>query len=203
MTRYYLGAAYAALGRLDDAERALRAAILLQPDHESAHFSLGNVLVRAGRREEGRAQLTRFQELKSSFSGGGVSGRPSVHRTRALRGSGRGTPGAAPFRSGRIRRLRHRGPPRVHPELESGVAAARRAAGAARDDPRGRLLASLDGGHRPAASRIRRRAPRPSTPMSVRIWFSSGAARCSCSATPAPASNDGRIPESRWKMRSA
>lgn len=73
MTQYYLGAAYAALGRLEQAESALRVAIQLQPDHESAHFSLGNVLVRAGRRDEGRAQLMLFQELKSSFSGGGVS----------------------------------------------------------------------------------------------------------------------------------
>ena len=73
MTQYYLGAAYAAVGRLEEAETALRTAIQLQPEHESAHFSLGNVLVRAGRREEGRAQLMRFQELKNSFSGGGVS----------------------------------------------------------------------------------------------------------------------------------
>ena len=57
MAWYYLGSLQATAGRLEEAEQALRRAILLTPEHESAHFSLGNVLIRAGRREEGRVQL--------------------------------------------------------------------------------------------------------------------------------------------------
>ena len=73
MTHYYLGTLYAALRRLEDAEASFRHTIELQPINESAHFSLGNVLIRQGRRDEGRAELMAFQELKRNFPGEGAS----------------------------------------------------------------------------------------------------------------------------------
>src|SRR3990172_1117432 len=67
MTLYYLGTLYANLGRLEEAEATLRRTIALSPNNESAHFSLGNVLIRQGRREEGEEELLVFRALKESF----------------------------------------------------------------------------------------------------------------------------------------
>ena len=50
-----LGAAYAAAGRRDDAERAYRDAIALDPDYAPAHASLAEALAERGERVEARA----------------------------------------------------------------------------------------------------------------------------------------------------
>jgi len=49
-----LGAAYAAAGRRDDAERAYRDAIVLDPDYAHAHAALAMALAERGERAEAR-----------------------------------------------------------------------------------------------------------------------------------------------------
>ncbi len=49
-----LGAAYAAAGRRDDAERAYRDAIALDPDYARAHASLAAALADRGERADAR-----------------------------------------------------------------------------------------------------------------------------------------------------
>ena len=60
MTHYYLGTLYANLGRLEEAEATLRRTIELQPNNESAHFSLGNI-------SSGKAGATRAAPSCSFF----------------------------------------------------------------------------------------------------------------------------------------
>lgn len=52
-----LGWAYYNLGRLAEAEGALRQALRLEPTLAAAHYNLGLVLLKAGRREEARASF--------------------------------------------------------------------------------------------------------------------------------------------------
>lgn len=79
-----MGWAYYNLDRLGEAESALLKAIRLEPGLEAAHYHLGLVLLKAGRREEARAAFHRARELApdSDF------GRLAQERLRAL-GEGR------------------------------------------------------------------------------------------------------------------
>ena len=63
MAQHNLGWALYNLGRDAEAEEALRLAIRLEPSLEGAHYILGLVLVRQGRRDEARAQFRRAREL--------------------------------------------------------------------------------------------------------------------------------------------
>jgi protein O-GlcNAc transferase len=58
-----LGVAMLNLGRLSEAEGALRFAVNLDPDMSSAYYNLGLVLVRAHRMDEARAAFRRTREL--------------------------------------------------------------------------------------------------------------------------------------------
>jgi tetratricopeptide (TPR) repeat protein len=57
------GWAYYNLGRLREAEESYRLALKIQPDMASAHYQLGLVLLKGGRREEARAAFRRAREL--------------------------------------------------------------------------------------------------------------------------------------------
>ncbi len=59
--------AYDGLGKLDLAERFYRRALRLAPYDHRIHFSLGGLLIRRSRAEEGRAHLARFRELKTHY----------------------------------------------------------------------------------------------------------------------------------------
>jgi len=58
-----MGWAYYNLGRLGEAESALLKATRLEPGLEPAHYHLGLVLLKAGRREEATAAFRRVREL--------------------------------------------------------------------------------------------------------------------------------------------
>jgi tetratricopeptide (TPR) repeat protein len=58
-----MGWAYYNLGRLEEAESALRQALSLEPTLAAAHYNLGLVLLKAGRREEAKAAFRRTLEL--------------------------------------------------------------------------------------------------------------------------------------------
>lgn len=58
-----MGWAYYNLGRLGEAESALRQALRLEPTLAAAHYNLGLVLLKAGRREEAKAAFRRTLEL--------------------------------------------------------------------------------------------------------------------------------------------
>ena len=63
MGQHNLGWALYNLGRDAEAEEALRLAARLEPRLEGAHYILGLVLVRQGRREEARTEFRRTREL--------------------------------------------------------------------------------------------------------------------------------------------
>jgi len=69
-----MGWAYYNLGRLGEAERALLQAIRLDPALEAAHYHLGLVLLKAGRREEARAAFRRTRELAPDSDFGRAAG---------------------------------------------------------------------------------------------------------------------------------
>jgi Tfp pilus assembly protein PilF len=58
-----LGWAYYNLDRLAEAEEALKTALRLDPEFASAHYHLGLVLLKAGRRDEARAAFVRARDL--------------------------------------------------------------------------------------------------------------------------------------------
>lgn len=58
-----MGWAYYNLDRLGEAESALRQAIRLEPALEAAHYHLGLVLLKAGRREEAKGAFRRVREI--------------------------------------------------------------------------------------------------------------------------------------------
>jgi tetratricopeptide (TPR) repeat protein len=59
-----LGKSYFKKNDLTNAEGMLRQAIRMDPNNYSAHYLLGQVLVQAGKGEEGRAMLQRSQQLR-------------------------------------------------------------------------------------------------------------------------------------------
>ena len=75
-----LGVALMNLGRLADAEGALRFAVSLDPDMSSAYYNLGLVLVRANRPNEARAAFRRTRELEPES----VFGQAAVERLKDL-----------------------------------------------------------------------------------------------------------------------
>lgn len=69
-----LGWAYHNLGRLAEAEEAMKMALRLEPDFVSAHYHLGLVLLRAGRREEAKASFMRARDLAPGSGFGRAAG---------------------------------------------------------------------------------------------------------------------------------
>ena len=63
LAHHNLGWAYYNLGKLREAEEALTLTLRLEPSMASAHYHLGLVLLKAGRREEARASFSRAREL--------------------------------------------------------------------------------------------------------------------------------------------
>jgi len=61
-----LGQCYLQMGRFDDAVEVFDVAVDAEPYNVSAAYNLGVALNRSGRREEARAALERFQELRDS-----------------------------------------------------------------------------------------------------------------------------------------
>ena len=72
LANHNLGWAYYNLGRLKEAEEALTFTIRLEPSMASAHYHLGLVLLKAGRKEEARAAFSKARELapESEFGAG-------------------------------------------------------------------------------------------------------------------------------------
>ncbi|MBK8386677.1 MAG: tetratricopeptide repeat protein, partial [Candidatus Accumulibacter sp.] len=68
-TRYYLGEALRARGRLDEAEAAFRRAVQDKPDFAEAHFNLGNTLDDQGRLSEAEAALRCALQYRPDFEG--------------------------------------------------------------------------------------------------------------------------------------
>jgi superkiller protein 3 len=65
LTLVALGQSHMAHRRDTDAIEALERAILLQPDLQEARYALAQALIRVGRREEWRQQLSEFQRLRA------------------------------------------------------------------------------------------------------------------------------------------
>lgn len=61
-----LGKAYLKTQSLDNAEGMLRHAIQLDPQNYSAHYLLGQTLLQAGKTEEGRQALQKWQQLRGA-----------------------------------------------------------------------------------------------------------------------------------------
>lgn len=61
---FNLGAAQVNLQRIDEAQKNLRQAVLINPDHFLAHFHLGRVLAARGDREGARAELLQASRLQ-------------------------------------------------------------------------------------------------------------------------------------------
>jgi len=66
---HQLGALLLDMDEGEEAEKELRAALAIDPNQRAATFALGNFLVRAGRKDEGKALLARFQELSARDEG--------------------------------------------------------------------------------------------------------------------------------------
>ena len=62
----YLGDAYVLAKDYDSAQKMYRRAIEISSNNGMAHFDLGSVLLKIGKKAEGRAELTRALELKLS-----------------------------------------------------------------------------------------------------------------------------------------
>lgn len=75
-----LGWAYYSLGRLREAESALLQAIRLEPTLQAAHYHLGLVRLKAGRRDEAKAAFRRARELAPDS----VLGRAAVEHLKVL-----------------------------------------------------------------------------------------------------------------------
>jgi Tfp pilus assembly protein PilF len=69
-----LGWAYYNLDRLAEAEEAIATALRLEPNFVSAHYHLGLVLLKSGRRDEARAAFSRARDLAPE-SGFGLAAR--------------------------------------------------------------------------------------------------------------------------------
>ena len=63
LANHNLGWAYYNLGRLKEAEEVLTYTLRLEPSMVSAHYHLGLVLLKAGRREEALAAFSKTREL--------------------------------------------------------------------------------------------------------------------------------------------
>ena len=61
-----IGRIHLAAERLDDAERILRRAVVLNPADAQARYALGNTLIRMGKTAEGMQHLKEFDRLRSS-----------------------------------------------------------------------------------------------------------------------------------------
>jgi tetratricopeptide (TPR) repeat protein len=61
-----IGRIHVAAERFDDAERALRRAVALDPANSQARYALGNTLIRMGKTAEGMQHLKEFDRLRSS-----------------------------------------------------------------------------------------------------------------------------------------
>jgi tetratricopeptide (TPR) repeat protein len=91
---YRYGLALEALGRSEEALAAYRRALERDPRHRSAHFRLGNLLLRTGEAEEGRALLRDYETLrqwdrrvnllKFMVTSGKLSGDEEREKTHAL-----------------------------------------------------------------------------------------------------------------------
>lgn len=62
------GRAYERLGRLSEAESALRAAVALKPESSGLHFQLGQVLKKEGKMALAKAEFARVAELRGTKS---------------------------------------------------------------------------------------------------------------------------------------
>lgn len=63
LANHNLGWAYYNLGRLKEAEEVLTFALRLEPSMASAHYHLGLVLLKAGRKEEARGAFSKARDL--------------------------------------------------------------------------------------------------------------------------------------------
>lgn len=74
IAHHNLGWAYYNLGKLREAEEALTLTLRLEPSMASAHYHLGLVLLKAGRREEARAAFSKARELAPESEFGRAAG---------------------------------------------------------------------------------------------------------------------------------
>jgi tetratricopeptide (TPR) repeat protein len=91
---YRYGLSLEGIGRPEEALAAYRRALELDPRHVSSHFRLGNLLLRSGRKEEGRAILREYETLrqwdrrvnllKFMVTSGKLSGDEEREKTHAL-----------------------------------------------------------------------------------------------------------------------
>jgi tetratricopeptide (TPR) repeat protein len=91
---YRYGLSLEGIGRPEEALAAYRRALELDPRHVSSHFRLGNLLLRSGRQEEGRALLQEYETLrqwgrrvnllKFMVTSGKLSGDEEREKTHAL-----------------------------------------------------------------------------------------------------------------------